>query len=182
MPCSETSRPAVSTCSARRGCPRASLHRPEDAERGAEREHADGDEAEGLHAELVEAAACRRARPCRCASFAASAGTANRPVASVPQTPARPCTATAPIGSSIPIRSTQQHADDGDRRRRRSRSRCGPRRDEAARGGDRDERGDHAVQHHRDVRLARARATRRRSRRARRRPPRGWWSARRSAK
>ena len=37
---------------------------------------------------------------------AASAGTANRPVATVPQIPATPCTETAPIGSSIPIRST----------------------------------------------------------------------------
>ena len=39
--------------------------------------------------------------------FFASSGTANRPVASVPQTPENPCTATAPIGSSIPIRSTR---------------------------------------------------------------------------
>ncbi len=36
----------------------------------------------------------------------ASAGTAKRPVASVPQTPESPWTATAPIGSSMPIRST----------------------------------------------------------------------------
>ena len=41
------------------------------------------------------------------ARFFASSGTANRPVASVPQTPDMPCTATAPIGSSIPILSTK---------------------------------------------------------------------------
>ena len=40
------------------------------------------------------------------ARLAASAGTAKKPVASVPQTPAMPCTATAPIGSSMPMRST----------------------------------------------------------------------------
>ena len=39
------------------------------------------------------------------ARFFASTGTANSPVASVPQTPDMPCTATAPIGSSIPMRS-----------------------------------------------------------------------------
>ena len=41
------------------------------------------------------------------ASLSASAGTANRPVARVPQTPDMPCTATAPIGSSILILSTR---------------------------------------------------------------------------
>src|SRR5207248_7773289 len=44
--------------------------------------------------------------PVPVARFDARAGTANRPVASVPQTPDMPWTATAPIGSSIPIRST----------------------------------------------------------------------------
>ena len=42
------------------------------------------------------------------ARFSASAGTAKMPVASVPQTPAMPCTATAPIGSSMRIRSTSR--------------------------------------------------------------------------
>ena len=41
------------------------------------------------------------------ARFFDSTGTAKRPVASVPQTPAMPCTETAPIGSSIPMRSTK---------------------------------------------------------------------------
>ena len=40
------------------------------------------------------------------ARFSASAGTAKIPVASVPQTPAMPWTATAPIGSSMRARST----------------------------------------------------------------------------
>src|SRR3954452_10893037 len=41
------------------------------------------------------------------ASFDASGCAAKSPQASVPQTPDMPCTATAPIGSSMPIRSTQ---------------------------------------------------------------------------
>src|SRR6059058_2381401 len=45
--------------------------------------------------------------PVPVASFEASAGTANSPVASVHHTPDIPCTATAPIGSSIPRPSTQ---------------------------------------------------------------------------
>src|SRR3954447_14846151 len=45
--------------------------------------------------------------PVPVARFFASAGTANSPVASVPHTPDMPCTATAPIGSSIPMDSTQ---------------------------------------------------------------------------
>ena len=44
--------------------------------------------------------------PVPVARFAASAGTANKPVASVPHTPDIPCTATAPIGSSMPSPST----------------------------------------------------------------------------
>ena len=40
------------------------------------------------------------------ARLSASAGTAKIPVASVPQTPASPCTETAPIGSSMRSRST----------------------------------------------------------------------------
>ena len=47
-----------------------------------------------------------RSPPWPTPTVAASAGTARSPVASVPQTPARPCTATAPIGSSMPRRST----------------------------------------------------------------------------
>ena len=53
MPCSETSRPAVSTSGSTR-IPKVDLHQPERAEGGAEREGADGDEAERLRAELVE--------------------------------------------------------------------------------------------------------------------------------
>src|SRR3954451_10195269 len=41
------------------------------------------------------------------ARFDERIGTAKRPHASVPQTPDMPCTATAPIGSSMPIRSTK---------------------------------------------------------------------------
>ncbi len=44
--------------------------------------------------------------PVPVARFSASAGTAKMPVASVPHTPAMPCTATAPMGSSIRARST----------------------------------------------------------------------------
>jgi hypothetical protein len=46
--------------------------------------------------------------PVPVARFSASAGTAKIPVASVPHTPAIPCTATAPIGSSIRILSTSR--------------------------------------------------------------------------
>ena len=41
------------------------------------------------------------------ARFFASCGTVKKPSASVPQMPDMPCTATAPTGSSIPIRSTK---------------------------------------------------------------------------
>src|SRR5436305_827884 len=46
--------------------------------------------------------------PVPVARLDASAGTAKSPVASVPHTPAIPCTETAPIGSSIPIRSMKR--------------------------------------------------------------------------
>ena len=87
------------------------------------------------------------------ASFSASAGTVRKPSESVPQTPAMPCAASAPTGSSIPIRSTRRTpkttitpATEADHDR-------GPGGDERARCGDRDERRDRAVQHHREVGL-----------------------------
>src|SRR5919202_1458014 len=104
MPCSETSRPDVSTCSSTRiPHSRFIVQRvPKDAEN-------------------VNAPTAARPRSCTqtwCSEpvktkpprpvprLAASAGTAKRPVAIVPHTPEAPWTATAPIGSSIPSRST----------------------------------------------------------------------------
>ena len=91
--------------------------------------------------------------PCPVARFSASAGTAKIPVASVPQTPAIPWTATAPIGSSIRMRSTSRTPSDGDPAGDEPDDDRRPGRDEAGRRGHGDEGGDHAVQHHREVGL-----------------------------
>ena len=138
MPCSDTSSPAVSTCSSTR-IPKP-LHRPEAAEGRREGERADGEEPEELHADLVEGAGVdESARPV--ARFR-QRGTAKRPVATVPQTPASPWTATAPIGSSIPSRSTSGTATTAIGGGDESDQRGCPRRDEPRSGGDRDERRD----------------------------------------
>ena len=74
----------------------------------------------------------------------------------------------------------EQHADDDDRAGDEPDHDRRPRRDERARGRDRDERGDRAVQHHREVGLLDHEPRRDRRRRARRPPPRGSCSARRT--
>src|ERR671913_392394 len=104
MPCSETSRPAISTS----GSPRIPTV--------AFISHSAAKEAVNVKAPTAtRPRACvpswsnepvYQRPPVPVARFSASAGTAKMPVASVPQTPAIPCTATAPIGSSIRARST----------------------------------------------------------------------------
>ena len=88
-------------------------------------------EAERLHAELVQRAGVEKPAAAGGEPSPPARERANRPVASVPQTPARPCTATAPIGSSMPSRSTSEDADDRDHRRDEPDHDRGPRRDEA---------------------------------------------------
>ena len=67
---------------------------------------ADADEAERLDAELLERAGVDEAARAG-GEVLREQRTAKSPQASVPQTPDMPCTATAPIGSSMPILSTQ---------------------------------------------------------------------------
>src|SRR5204862_1067225 len=106
MPCSDTSKPAVSTCSSTR-MPQTRYivqRQPNDAEKVNT-------------PTATSPSACTPSwwndpvytrPPLPVARFDASAGTANKPVASVPHTPDIPCTATAPMGSSIPSRSTNK--------------------------------------------------------------------------
>ena len=63
-----------------------------------------------------------------------------------------PCTATAPIGSSIPIPSTQITPTTAMTPETRPIT-IAAQGDVARGSGDRDERSDHAVQHHRQVGL-----------------------------
>ena len=110
-------------------------------------------EAEDLHAELVEAAAVEAARRSRSRGSSACEGRARKPSASVPHTPAMPCAAIAPIGSSIRTRSTRRTPRTTITPATNPITIAAPRRDERARRGDRDESGDRAVQHHREVGL-----------------------------
>ena len=91
--------------------------------------------------------------PVPVARLSASAGTAKIPVASVPQTPARPCTETAPIGSSTRSRSTPSTPSTAIEPATAPITIAAHGATKPARRGDRDERGDHAVQHHREVGL-----------------------------
>src|SRR5918994_257744 len=106
MPCSDTSSPAVSTS--------GSTLIPHSAFIA----HSDPNDALNVNTPTATSpSACvpswsklpvYQRPPVPVARFAASAGTAKIPVASVPQTPAIPWTATAPIGSSIRMRSTSR--------------------------------------------------------------------------
>ena len=155
MPCSGTSRPAVSASSSTRMPPERFIvqRQPNEAENVSA---PTGGQAEQLHARPGAASPCRRSPPWPvCERVPRAPGTANRPVAT-----------RAPDA---------RHAVDGDRadrvvdadpldRRARRRRRSTPETrpiTTAAQGATKpdaavtaDERGEHAVQHHRDVRLA----------------------------
>ena len=93
--------------------PDRDLEQQQHEERRAERERADRREAERLRAELVQAAAVEEAALAG-RELVARLGMVRNPSDSVPQTPAMPCAAMAPIGIVDADLLDEEHSEDDD--------------------------------------------------------------------
>ena len=145
-----------------------------------------GQRADALRGELARIAVEQALSRCRArrSSRRRSVPSAKRPSESTPQAPLTPWTAIAPTGSSIfSVRSTKSTATTtstpaiaADDHRRHAV-------DEGARRGDRDQPGQHAVDHHAGIRLAELQPDEEHRATARRpcRPAWCWWRRRRCA-
>ena len=132
--------------------PERSLHRPERGERRAEGERSHREEAERLDSELVEAAGVDEPARAR-GEVLGEGGNGEDPGCERAPDAREAVDGDRPDGIVDPDPLDEEDADDRDRRRDQPDHDRGPRGDEARGGRDGDERGDDAVQHHRDVRL-----------------------------
>ena len=152
MPCSATSRPAVSTCSSTR-MPQSRFSVQSAPNDRLNVNTPTMSKAEGLHAELVEAARVEE-----------TAGARSEVRCERRDREQAHCERPPHAGHSVhrdganrivdPDPLDPEHAHDRERRRNDADHDRGPRRHEARRGGDRHQRRDHPVQHHRHIRLA----------------------------
>ena len=177
MPCSETSRPICSSSEWVR-IPIVTLNRNRTRNDSGERERADRGEADHLRPELVEAAAVEEAALPRLEVLRERGDGEEAERERAPDTghAVRGHRADRVVDSDPLDEERPEHDDDArdeaDHDRR-------PRRHEGARRGDRDERRDRPVQHHREVGLLDDDPRRDARRRARPPPQRGSSSARR---